>query len=67
MKECKLTWKQSALHCPNCGGLVSGSRNIEGQIRFQCYLCGVRIVLKQMGRRHDRIDVYARDGQVRHE
>ena len=50
-------------HCPNCGALVQGIKNGDGIAKGECRSCGSSMVRKFMGRRHDRIDVYAPKGQ----
>lgn len=56
------TWKVTSLHCPNCGGIVQGYTNYEGAVKLSCRICGVKMVMKRMGRRHDRVDIYAPAG-----
>lgn len=50
-------------HCPNCGALVQGIKNGDGIAKGECRSCGSSMVRKFMGRRHDRLDVYAPKGQ----
>ena len=50
-------------HCPNCGALVQGIKNGDGVAKGECRSCGSSMVRKFMGRRHDRLDVYAPKGQ----
>ena len=52
-------------HCPNCGSLVMGVRNKEGLVKVECTTCSSVMVSRMMGRRHDRIDIYAPTGQTR--
>ena len=57
-------WVQAILHCPNCGSIVTGYRDKEGYAKIQCLTCQVNIVSKRISRRHERIDLYAPQGQV---
>ena len=50
-------------HCPNCGALVQGIKNGDGIAKGECRSCGSSMVRKFMGRRHERLDVYAPKGQ----
>ena len=59
------TWKELSLHCPNCGGIVRGYTNHEGMVKLQCRICGVNMVIKQMGRRHNRVDIFSATGKDR--
>lgn len=52
-------------HCANCGALVMGMRNSDGIVKARCPKCQAVMVSKQMGRRHDRIDIYAPPGEMR--
>lgn len=60
-------WTPIPMYCSNCGHLNYGYRNEEGKIKYECKKCKVVAVRTQKGRRHDRIDIYAPDGQVRYE
>ena len=44
-------------------GLVQGIKNGDGIAKGECRSCGSSMVRKFMGRRHDRLDVYAPKGQ----
>ena len=63
--DIETTWKATTMHCPNCGDIVCGYKNSDGTVKLQCSICGVNMVLKRMGRRHDRVDIYAPVGQAR--
>ena len=54
------------MYCSNCGELLYGYRNDEGKIKYECKRCGTVAVRVQKGRRHDKIDLYAPEGQVRY-
>lgn len=54
------------MYCSNCGALLYGYRNDEGKIKYECKRCGTVAVRVQKGRRHDKIDLYAPEGQVRY-
>ena len=60
----KETWWPFSWHCPNCGEISVGSTNSGGTIRVECAKCHAVMVRKIMGRRHDRIDIYAPKGEV---
>lgn len=55
----------SRWHCPNCGELVQGVKNEDGVAKGTCRKCGSCMVRKYMGRRHDRVEIYAPKGQER--
>ena len=50
-------------YCPNCGTQLIGFKNAEGMIKVECKRCLAVSVRKVMGRRHNRIDIYAPKGQ----
>ena len=54
------------MYCSNCGELLYGYRNDEGKIKYECKRCGTVAVRVQKGRRHDKIDLYAPEGQIRY-
>ena len=64
MDETKDTWYPFSWHCPNCGCQLTGYKNAAGMIKVECKICHSVSVRKVMGRRHNRIDVYAPQGQV---
>ena len=41
-------------------------RNDEGKIKYECKRCRTVAVRVQKGRRHDKIDLYAPEGQIRY-
>ncbi len=57
-------WKPFSWHCPNCGEISVGYRNAKGTIKVECSKCHAVMVRTIMGRRHDRIDIYAPKGEV---
>lgn len=59
-------WTPIPMYCSNCGALLYGYRNDEGKIKYECKRCGTVAVRVQKGRRHDKIDLYAPEGQVRY-
>ena len=59
-------WTPIPMYCSNCGELLYGYRNDEGKIKYECKRCGTVAVRVQKGRRHDKIDLYAPEGQVRY-
>lgn len=60
----KETWRPFSWHCPNCGEISVGYQNASGTIRLECGKCHAVMVRRIMGRRHDRIDIYAPKGEV---
>ena len=54
-------------HCVDTGKaqntLVQGIKNGDGIAKGECRSCGSSMVRKFMGRRHERLDVYAPKGQ----
>ena len=59
-------WTPIPMYYSNCGALLYGYRNDEGKIKYECKRCGTVAVRVQKGRRHDKIDLYAPEGQVRY-
>lgn len=57
-------WRPFSWHCPNCGEISIGYENAQGTIKVECGQCHAVMVRKVMGRRHDRIDIYAPKDQV---
>lgn len=62
----KEKWTAMPMYCANCGSLQYGFKNDEGKIKYECQTCGTVAVRVQKGRRHDKIDLYAPEGQVRY-
>lgn len=60
-------WAPCVWHCSNCGELVSGLKNENGDIKVQCKKCGMVMVRRMKGRRHDTIELYAPKGQERYQ
>lgn len=58
-------WAPFSWHCSNCGTIVTGYKNAQGDIKVECTRCHVVMVRKMKGRRHDTIDLYAPKGQER--
>ena len=57
-------WKPYYCFCPNCGQKIHGYRDNEGVIKMRCVRCSVVTVRSIMGRRHNRLDIYAPTGEV---
>ncbi len=55
----------SLMHVNNCGTIVTGYKNAQGDIKVECIRCHVVMVRKIKGHRHDTIDLYAPKGQER--
>lgn len=52
-------WKIVSWYCPNCGQLIGGIPNAEGKIKTSCGKCKTEMVLKNKGRRHDTLELFA--------
>ena len=61
--ENKESWVPFAWFCPNCGTKLTGYKNAEGVIKVECVTCHTVSVRRIMNRRHNRIDLYAPEGQ----
>ena len=57
-------WIPIPMYCSNCGELLYGYRNDEGKIKYECKRCGAVAVRVPKGRRHNKIDLYAPEGQI---
>lgn len=60
-------WTIYYWYCPNCKEEVAGLKNKKNQIRVKCNRCGVEMIRTIKGRRYDVIDIYAPDGEKRHD
>ena len=58
-------WIPFSWHCPNCGSIVTGYKNQNGDIKVQCGRCKTVMVRRLKNRRHDTIDLFAPEGQER--
>lgn len=63
MQNEQTSWRLKQIFCPNCRHLVNGYEDKNGITRMTCDQCGAVIIRKAMGRRHDRIELYAPRGQ----
>ena len=54
-------WTIYSWYCPNCNKEVCGIKDKKDQIKTKCERCGVHMVRKNIGRRHQQIDIYAPD------
>ena len=52
-------WKIYSWYCPNCKAEVCGIKDKKNQIKAKCERCGVQMVRKFIGRRHQQIEIYA--------
>lgn len=50
-------WEPFSWYCPNCGALVTGYKNAQGDIKLVCDRCKIVMIRKFHGRRHDTIDM----------
>ena len=64
MADLHIEWRPVSMYCTNCGELLTGYQNSERMTRIECVRCHSVSVRKQIGRRHNRIDIYAPKGQV---
>jgi len=55
-------WTTFSWHCANCGTVVTGLKNQNGDIKVQCSRCRVVMVRRFKSKRCDTIDVYAPRG-----
>ena len=58
-------WIPFSWHCPNCGSIVTGYKNQNGDIKVQCGRCRAFMVRRPKNPRHDTIDLFAPEGQER--
>lgn len=63
MEDIYVEWHAFSMFCSNCGNHLTGYKNAEGLIKIECGRCHSVSVRKVIGRRHNRIDVYAPQGQ----
>lgn len=56
-------WKPFSWHCTNCGTIVTGYKNQNGDIKVECSHCRAVMIRTIKSRRHNTIDVYAPKGQ----
>lgn len=52
-------WEPLSWYCSNCGHLVTGYKNANGDIKVECKICHIVMVRKIKSRKHDTIDLYA--------
>lgn len=52
-------WRSFSWHCVNCGQLVQGFKNKNGEIKVQCNVCHSCMVRIPKGRRTDFFRVTA--------
>lgn len=50
-------WKPFSWYCPNCGKLVTGYMNSEGNIKLECPHCKV-VMIRKIKRRSNSIEIY---------
>ena len=58
-------WIPFSWHCSNCGNVVTGYKNQNGDIKVQCSKCHVVMIRKFKSKKHDTIDVSAPKGLER--
>lgn len=58
-------WVSFTWYCSNCGTLVTGFKNQNGDIRVECSRCRAVMVRRVKNKRCDSIDVYAPRGLER--
>lgn len=58
-------WIPFSWHCSNCGNVVTGYKNQNGDIKVQCSKCHVVMIRKFKSKKHDTIDVFAPKGLER--
>lgn len=52
-------WTPLSWYCSNCGHLVTGYKNSNGDVKVECKVCHAVMIRKIKGRRHNTIDLYA--------
>lgn len=57
-------WKVFKWYCPNCGNLVSGCQNGNGEIKVVCQRCSTKLLRLIRSPVHETIEVYAPDEQT---
>ena len=57
-------WKIFKWYCPNCGNLVSGCQNGNGEIKVLCKKCSTKMIRLIRSSAHETIEVYAPDEQA---
>ncbi len=63
MEDIHDEWQPLSMFCSNCGTRLTGYKNSEGLIKIECGRCHSVSVRRMIGRRHNRIDIYAPKGQ----
>ena len=64
MEDIHVEWQSFSMFCSNCGNHLTGYRNSEGLIKIECDRCHSVSVRRVIGRRHNRVDIYAPKGMV---
>ena len=64
MADRKEEWRPLSWYCPNCASQLYGYEDASGMTKAECRKCHSISVRKVMGRRHNRIEIYAPKGQV---
>ncbi len=57
-------WESYSWHCVNCGSVVTGYKNKNGEIKIECRTCHTTMIRSIKSSKHDVINVYAPTGQV---
>lgn len=55
-------WEPFSWYCVNCGAMVTGYRNSNGDIKVECKKCRTVMVRKIKNSRRDTLDVFAPEG-----
>jgi hypothetical protein len=63
MSDFREEWRALSWFCPNCAERLIGFTDARGFTRAECRKCHSVSVRKVMGRRHNRIEIYAPKGQ----
>ena len=63
VNEKKTSGSLLSWYCPNCGNLLRGFQSTDGTIRVKCDKCLAVSVRKIMSRRHNRFDVFPKEGE----
>lgn len=58
------TWRPFISYCPNCSNKLVGFPDESGMVRIRCRKCMAEVKRKRLGRKHDRLDLYAPEGMT---
>ena len=53
-------WIPFSWHCSNCGHIVQGYKNPDGDIKVKCSRCHVIMIRRFRSKKRDTIEIYGR-------